>query len=95
MRIYGLRSTVSSLFFCFGFATKKNDVLGRNPKSWTLRGSNDGINWTVLDTRTDEFFSARTQTRRFELPATVTGSYTHYRIFDGENGDNLFQMAEW
>jgi hypothetical protein len=76
--------------------TSGNDAPSRDPKTWTLRGSNDGTNWTILDTRTDEFFSARAQTRRFELPVTATGSYTHYRIFlTANNGDNLFQMAEW
>jgi hypothetical protein len=76
--------------------TSGNDAPARDPKSWTLRGSNDGTTWTVLDTRTDEFFSARTQTRRFELPVTMTATYTHYRIFlTANNGDNIFQMAEW
>lgn len=76
--------------------TSGNDAPGRDPKSWTLQGSNDGTNWTILDTRTDEFFSARNQTRRFELPDTVTATYTHYRIFlTANNGDNLFQMSEW
>jgi PKD repeat protein len=28
-----------------------NDSPDRDPKNWTLEGSNDGINWTVVDTR--------------------------------------------
>lgn len=76
--------------------TSANDAPGRDPKSWTLQGSKDGSTWTVLDTRVDEFFSARNQTRRFELPPTMTESYTQYRIFlTANNGDGLFQMAEW
>ncbi|OLY94358.1 hypothetical protein BUE76_22585 [Cnuella takakiae] len=76
--------------------TSANDAPGRDPKSWTLQGSKDGNTWTVLDTRVDEFFSARNQTRRFELPATMTGLYTHYRIFlTANNGESLFQLSEW
>lgn len=76
--------------------TSANDASGRDPKNWTLQGSNDGNTWTVLDTRTNESFSARNLTRRFELPVTMTATYTHYRIFlTANNGDNLFQMAEW
>ncbi len=30
------------------------DVKDKMPKSWQLQGSNDGINWSVLDERTDE-----------------------------------------
>ena len=30
------------------------DSAGRSPKAWTFLGSNDGRNWTVLDTVTDE-----------------------------------------
>jgi hypothetical protein len=76
--------------------TSANDASARDPKTWTLQGSNDGSNWTVLDTRTNEMFSARNMTRRFELPVTLTATYSYYRIFlTANNGDNLFQMAEW
>ena len=38
-----------------------NDAQDRDPKEWTLQGSNDGINWTVVDTRVMEknFFDQR------------------------------------
>ncbi len=76
--------------------TSGNDASGRDPKNWTLQGSNDGTTWTVLDTRTNESFGARTQTRRFELPLSNVAAYNHYRIYlTANNGDGLFQMAEW
>ena len=31
--------------------TSGNDAPGRDPKNWTLQGSNDGNNWTVIDSR--------------------------------------------
>lgn len=76
--------------------TSANDASDRDPKSWTLQGSNDGTSWTVLDTRVNESFGARFQTKRYELPVTMTATYTYYRIFlSANNGGSLFQMAEW
>ncbi|HVF96205.1 MAG TPA: DUF1735 domain-containing protein [Flavisolibacter sp.] len=76
--------------------TSANDASDRDPKTWTLQGSNDGTTWTVLDTRTNELFGARFQTKRYELPVTMTATYTYYRIFlTANNGSSLFQMAEW
>lgn len=36
----------------YTFATG-NDRISRDPVSWVLSGSNDGSDWTVLDTRND------------------------------------------
>ncbi|MBK1881560.1 discoidin domain-containing protein [Luteolibacter pohnpeiensis] len=40
--------TISS----YDFASA-NDYMYRHPRSWTLEGSSDGVNYTVIDTRTD------------------------------------------
>lgn len=37
--------------------TSANDNDGRDPKAWVFEGSNDGENWTMLDTRKEEFFN--------------------------------------
>ena len=34
-----------------------NDAPGRDPRDWTLSGSNDGTTWTDLDTQTDQDFT--------------------------------------
>ncbi|NCU04258.1 MAG: hypothetical protein GXC73_09755, partial [Chitinophagaceae bacterium] len=39
--------------------TSANDVEERDPLNWNLAGSNNGVNWTVLDTRTGEDFPTR------------------------------------
>lgn len=74
--------------------TSGNDAAARDPKNWTLQGSNDGTTWTILDTRTDAAFSDR------ELTVTYTFDnntpYTMYRVnVTANNGDDLFQMSEW
>jgi Glycosyl hydrolase family 92 len=50
---------------------------GRDPESWKLEGSSDGIHWVVLDERRGEVFPSRRQTRAFGV--THPGSYAHYR----------------
>ncbi|NTS41836.1 DUF1735 domain-containing protein [Flavisolibacter sp. BT320] len=75
--------------------TSANDASGRDPKTWRLAGSNDGTTWTVIDTRTDQSFESRFQTKRFEVPGTPQ-SYKYYRFYiDQNNGATLFQLAEW
>ncbi|MFC5703157.1 carbohydrate binding domain-containing protein [Cohnella faecalis] len=72
--------------------TSANDYSERDPKNWTLKGSNDGTNWTLLDTRTNENFSRRFDTRTYEF--TNATSYKHYR-FDFENhSGGALQVAE-
>ncbi len=74
--------------------TSADDADDRDPKSWKFQGSNDGITWTTLDTRTNERFNDRFQTKRYDF--TNTGSYTYYRLQVTENwGSGDFQMAEF
>lgn len=74
--------------------TSGNDAPERDMKDWNLSGSNDGTNWTVLDTRADEFFSDRNMTKRYEFDNTA--AYKMYRInVIANNGSNLIQVSEW
>ncbi len=75
--------------------TSANDADSRDPKDWVLQGSNDGIVWTTIDSRSGEMFSARKLTRRFNVQFPT--SYLRYRlnITAIKGGTNLFQLAEW
>jgi hypothetical protein len=71
-----------------------NDAKLRDPKSWVLDGSLDGTNWVQLDTRQDQDFNSRFETKIYDFKNTV--AYKYYRLTVVTNlGDNLFQMAEW
>ncbi|WP_432095837.1 GH92 family glycosyl hydrolase [Streptomyces sp. bgisy100] len=73
--------------------TSANDAAGRDPRDWTFLGSDDGENWTPLDTRESEVFEERQQTRTF--PARNTHAYRHYRLDLTRNaGEQLTQLAE-
>nr|WP_321408453.1 discoidin domain-containing protein [uncultured Carboxylicivirga sp.] len=74
--------------------TSANDASGRDPKTWTLEGSNDGIGWTQLDSRSNQVFGSRYQTNEYIIDNDV--AYKYYRMNITENnGDGLFQCAEW
>jgi fibronectin type 3 domain-containing protein len=71
-----------------------NDVPGRDPKTWQFQGSQDGINWTTLDARTNEIFASRLLTKQY--PITNTTAYGYYRLnITANNGDaNNMQLSE-
>lgn len=70
-----------------------NDAPERDPKDWTLQGSNDGTSWTVLDTRTGENFTDRFQTKVYDIAAPA--SYRHYKLdITANHGANIVQIAE-
>lgn len=65
----------------------------RSPKSWTLEGSNDGLNWIVLDTRTNEI-NWTTLERRVYIIENST-AFIKYRIFiTDNNGGSYLQISE-
>ena len=74
--------------------TSANDSADRDPKVWTLQGSNDGTTWTTVDTRSGETWSARLQRRAFKC--TNTTPYKMYKLDVTQNNGsgNLMQLSE-
>lgn len=74
--------------------TSSADAPERDPRNWQLLGSFDGTTWVLLDTRTNESFGSRGQTRDFGFlnPA----AYRFYRLTITANaGDSTaLQIAE-
>lgn len=74
--------------------TSGNDAPERDLKTWELLGSNDGVNWDVLDTRSDQSWADRNQTKEFNFDNE--NAYTTYKINVIENnGSTLIQISEW
>nr|MBA3485050.1 lamin tail domain-containing protein [Pirellulales bacterium] len=83
--------------------TSANDADNRDPYSWTLSGSNDGVNFTVVDTRSAQDFLSRFETRQYRF--NNGAAYEYYRFdfktkfgvtgleVDRPSG-NAMQMAE-
>ncbi|WP_425339539.1 FIMAH domain-containing protein [Lentibacillus salicampi] len=64
--------------------TSGSDSDTSDPKSWVLKGSNDGENWSVLDEREDETFRWRDYTRAFEI--NNPRAYAFYQMEITDNG---------
>ena len=73
--------------------TSGNDAPERDPKDWTLEGSNDGSNWTTIDTRSNENFQNRNMERTFSF--SNNSSYSEYRLTMTNNSGNILQMTEF
>lgn len=73
--------------------TSANDSPERDPKNWTFKGSNNGLNWTTLDTRSNEDFPNRFQKRDFLFSNSI--GFVFYRLEMVNNGGGILQLAEW
>ena len=71
-----------------------NDAPARDPKNWTIQGSNDGTTWTTLDTQTGQMWSSRNQTRSYVFNNSTAYKYYRWNITTN-NGDALIQVAEF
>lgn len=69
-----------------------NDAPERDPLQWTLQGSNNGSSWTTIDTRSNQDFPNRFQTRTFTFSNTT--AFTHYRFNLGNNSGSILQVGE-
>jgi lysophospholipase L1-like esterase/uncharacterized protein YjdB len=59
--------------------TSADDFPDRDPKSWNFLGSNNGSEWTTLDTRTNEVFSGRSQKKSYTFTNTAA-FFSYYRL---------------
>jgi hypothetical protein len=76
--------------------TSADDTPNNDPKTWTLQASNNGTDWTNIDTQSDIIFVNRCERKVF--PASSGTAYTYYRLSVTErfkNADRGFHLAEW
>ena len=69
---------------------------GRNPKDWTVEGSNDQQTWTTIDTKTDDKVMQDNNYYPYFFPVTPPEtSYQYYRFTVTQSvGNEYFQMSE-
>jgi hypothetical protein len=64
-----------------------------DPASWVLEGSYNGKTWTALDTRTDQKFAWRLQSRAFKI--ATPNAYPLYRLrVTANSGGATTSLAE-
>jgi MYXO-CTERM domain-containing protein len=73
--------------------TSADDSPDGDPKSWTLKASNNGVDWVTLDTRTDESFLWRSYTKVYSASNTAPFAYYKFDITENHGGQNT-QLAE-
>ncbi len=73
--------------------TSANDAPERDPKDWVLEGSNNGSDWTTLDTRSNQEFANRAQMNTYIISNTIP--FNIYKITITTKGGEVFQAAEW
>lgn len=102
------------LYWQFGFfqpqiinaysMTSGNDANDRDPRDWDFLGSQDGINWDVLDSRSQEEFNTggpdankpgRNATRIFTFTNATGYSYYRMHIKARRSSGGTFQMSEF
>ncbi|MGO1875963.1 GH92 family glycosyl hydrolase [Agrococcus casei] len=75
--------------------TSANDAEERDPSSFRVLGSQDGEEWTLLDSRSGETFDDRAATNVYEVEATGE-TYKHLRLEVTENqSGSIVQLAGW
>jgi len=77
--------------------TSANDGPPRDPQQWTLEGSHDGTNFTVIDSRSDQDWASRTQTREFSFNNTTSYRYHRFNFTNhgvDQWGYNVLQIGE-
>ena len=70
------------------------NLIERTLKSWELLGSNDGINWEILDRQSNQDFFMELNT--FEYIVNCKKEYKYFRLNILENnGAGEFQFSKW
>ncbi len=65
----------------------------RDPKNWSLYGSNDGEDWVKLDTVSGVKFQSRYEEKYFNINNET--AYSYYRMNMECYSGNALQLAEW
>ncbi|GAB3066249.1 GH92 family glycosyl hydrolase [Intrasporangium mesophilum] len=74
--------------------TSANDSPERDPKNFTLQGSQDGSSWTDLDTQANIDFSGRFAKRSFDVATPDTFVYYRLNVTAVHSG-SIVQLADW
>ena len=64
------------------------------PTSWTIRGSNNGTTWTILDTQSLVPAWVALEERTYTVANTVLYSYYRIEITQPSNSQN-YGIGEW
>lgn len=73
--------------------TSGNDYPDRDPKAWTLKGSNNAVDWVVLDTQNNQSFSSRFQKKAYTVSNSTAYKYYKFDNIVPQSG-SMIQLSE-
>jgi hypothetical protein len=85
-------SAVSQVVTRYSLMSVIANVIPRDPKNWSLSGSNDGNTWVQLDTVSGARFQ-RSEEKFFTIDNET--AYSYYRMTMECYSGNQLQLAEW
>jgi regulation of enolase protein 1 (concanavalin A-like superfamily) len=73
------------------------DVATRDPKDWSFRGSQDGVNWTTLDSQSGQLFANRMQQNTYNIGNTTAYRYYQLNVTanNGAGGVAIAELGLW
>lgn len=93
-----VKATSACLLKGYQFTTGNDNskYRGRNPKDWTVEGSNDQQTWTTIDSKTDDKVMQDKNYYPYFFPVTPPETaYQYYRFTVTQSvGNEYFQMSE-
>ena len=69
------------------------DYAGRNPKSWTLYGSNDQKNWTIIDQVSNDVVLQDENATAYNYNCSSSAEYEYFK-WEITEGGSLLQVSE-
>ncbi|MDR1682621.1 MAG: carbohydrate-binding protein, partial [Candidatus Symbiothrix sp.] len=66
-----------------------------DPKTWKLQASTNGINWTDIDSRSEQTFTERFQLKRYELSEAAVYAYFRLQVTQRNGNSGSLALAEW
>ncbi len=73
--------------------TSANDESGRDPSAWRLLASDDGVNYTTVDSRSGQSFSSRGQLKEYQIANPAPHRYYKLEITANQGADKT-QLAD-
>ncbi|EDY20621.1 Ricin B lectin [Chthoniobacter flavus Ellin428] len=75
------------------YTINSGDVPASNPTSWNFCGSQDGVNWTTLDSQSNQSFADWFRVNTYNIGNTTAFRYYQLQI-TANNGDTTVQLSE-
>lgn len=90
VQIVGKRPPITSYTL-----TSASDVPDRDPEAWRFLGSDDGVNWTLLDERKDQpTWEKRNARKTFTFSNSTAYAYYRFEFLRVHGQTPMFQLAE-